>query len=511
LFTHVGAVIVMGFFSFGFLVEPHLPSWFDSLRSRFTRFLRWTRPTPVPERGATLRPSRARDIFGSYLFVASILVFLVLASVYGWFWFLHYVTKSGPSASALSEPFFAPPALSNIPIQLWTLLLLFGPLLALPLLGREERWGMIPYLGVLMFTSQHGFWFPFRNQYPSLLIGPLFAATVRGLERVASWNATRVRVPVAQPAPPATVWVRTRARIGARTSATCGVVLLAIVAVGLFIAPWGPFNPALKDIGFLTPGYYNSGADFGTNLSLDAELRALAESVPASGVVLTQANLVEPLNREYYIIPSRFTTSVPLNYVLTDPYNPAFYAHNLDGPYSTSMLDWANYYIGQGWGVMGEVDGALLLAANFTGAPRMYIPVDQSFGGNGFACCGPTNIVWNGSRHTTWIAGPPTPYDGSYNVLSPGSYNITLSFSVDDPAASDRMQCQISSGHGQPQLWSTTISGATWAGANGTVQLTVPLSITSYQLSPRISLHVSQWTGPLGFVSVHIRQVSPLA
>jgi uncharacterized membrane protein len=504
LFTHIGAVIVMGFFAAGIVLEPRLPIVVRALGNWTRRRGSATDPLSRPARPYV--PS-APERLGVYLFIASVAVFLIAASYYGWFWFLHYITKTGPNAVSLSQPLYSAPAAANLPVQGWTLLLLFGPLLALPFLGREERWGMIPYMAMLLLTSQHGFWFPFRNQYPALLVGPLFAATVRGIERLRSWGGRREPSsgPGAARGPPARrPWLIHRI-----PQVTAGVVLGLVVVSGLFIAPWGPFNAALRSNGFLAAGYYNDSSAFGTNLTLDAEIRALAESVPAGGVVLTQTELVEPLNREYYMVPSRFTPSVPLNYLLTDPYNPSFYGHSLDGPYSTTMEQWANYYLAEGWGILGEVDGALLLAGNYSGTPKLFDPVDQWFGAASFPCCGTPNSPWNGSTHGPWTAGPSTPYDGNYNVFSPGRYNLTLSFAVAHPRASDRILCQVTGNKGQSLLWTSTISGAGWTAANGTVQVTVPIDVPNYELGPRVSLHVAQWTGSLQFLGLHVRQTAP--
>ncbi|MCI4331966.1 MAG: DUF2079 domain-containing protein [Thermoplasmata archaeon] len=505
LFAQVGGVIVMGFFAVGILLEPRLPGWFATIRRHVSRNSPETAPAGIPGPEGESLGSR-RFAVGVYLLIASVSLFLILATVYGWFWFLHYVTKSGPSAVSLTQPLYSAPSLTNIPVQAWTMLLLFGPLLALPLFGREERWAMIPYLTLLLFTSQHGFWFPFRNQYSALLIGPLFASAVRGLERIEGWwppTATASGLPHALR--------RARRRLRPRNLAgvASATILVAVLATGAFIAPWGPFNPTLRENGFLSTGFYNDSLAYGTNLTLDAQLRALANSIPPGGVVLTQTQVVEPLNREYYLIPSRFAPNVPLQYVLADPYSPSFYGHNLDGPYNTTMEQWANYYLQQGWSVRGEVDGALLLAAAFSGPPTLYQPVDQWFSAASFPCCAGPGLPWNGSTHGPWTYGPSTPYDGSYNVFSPGVFNVTLTFRVDHPKATDHLSCVITGDKGQTELWSSTISGAGWTAVNGTVQVTLPLDVPTYALSPRVSMHVAQWTGPLQLVSLHLLEVAP--
>lgn len=499
LFTHIGAVVVMGFFATGVIAEPFLSAW----SRRFVRRFRRTGARPVAAARVPLR----RTVFGIYLLTAAMVVFFVVAAYYGWFWFLHYVTKSGPSAMGLTEPLYSAPSWTNLPIQGWTMLLLFGSLLGLPFLAREERWAMVPYLALVLFTSQHGFWFPFRNQYPALLIGPLFAATVRGIERLRDrWP--QGPAPVEATAPPMRRLRRPLGR-GRVVPWTCGLVLVVVVASALYVAPWGPFNGELRSVDFLASGAYNDSPEFATNLTLDAQLRALAGSVPDDGVVLTQTELVEPLARPYYMVPSRYSTDVPLAYVLTDPYNPSFYGHNLDGPYNTSMLQWANYFLGQGWAVLGEVDGAVLLSATYAGPPRTFVPVDQYFGAAGLPCCGTPGEAWNGSTHGPWVAGPSTPYDGSYNVFAPGVYNLTFTLVVHDPRASDRIQCQVSANRGDTLLANVPVTGAEVGAVNGSVEVTVSFVAPAYELAPRISLHVAQWTGLLQLEEMHLLEVAP--
>ncbi|MCI4317934.1 MAG: DUF2079 domain-containing protein [Thermoplasmata archaeon] len=435
LFTHIGATIVLGAFAVGILAEPRLTGGFAWARRGVDRWI-----LRRPRRSATLVPAPGwrrftrSDALGIYLLAASAFVFIVLASFFGWFWFLHYVTKSGPDSVSYTQPFWSPPALGNVPVQAWTILLLLGPLFALPLLGREERWATFPYFAVLLFTSQTGFWFPFRNQYPMLLVPALFAATLRGMERLQEWKADREPVAAWIPTEPARrAWSRPRSL--PRPAVTAGLILGVVVVSCLFLSPWGPFNPLLASNSFLSPGYFNDAAPYSTNLTLDAQLRALAASVPTSGVLLTQNDLSQPLDREYFTIPSRYTTAIPLDYLLTDPYSSAFYAHNLNGPLPTSMMGWTNYFLEQGWGVYGEADGALVLAANYSGPLHTYYPVDQWFLPSAFPCCTPSGPLWNSSGHGNWVGGPSVPFDGAYNVFSPGTYNLTLTLSVDHPLA----------------------------------------------------------------------------
>lgn len=508
LFSQVGAVLVIGALGLGLLVDPRIGRAFARLRAGWRR--RFPQGGAAPPAGPPLPKLpwlRGRSGLGLVLLGLSVAVFVGIATAYGWEAFVQYVTKSGPDSVSYSHAVLPPFSLANLPIEGWTLLLLFGPLLGLPFLGREERWAMLPYLVALLVINEHGFWYPFKNQYPSFIVPVLFAAAIRGLERVVAPAPAPVAA-AAAPRPPSR-WRSLRHPFRGRPGVAAGLVLGVVLATGLLIAPWGPYNDLLLREKALAGGVYNDSADFATNLTLDAEIRELAGDVPPGGTLLVQNNLVEPLDRPYYTLPSRFNVSdQSVAYLLTDPYSPTFYEPNLNGPLPTPMVGWANYFLARNWSVLGEADGAVLLAAHHTGPPVLFDPVDQRFGSDDFPCCMPAG-VWNGTGHENLEAGPVLPYDGDYQVISPGVYNLTVRLHVDDPLAKERLTLSLSAAPNRTSVFSANIPGTPWTSTNGTVSFSLPLTVTSYLQDPRFVLHVVGWSGPLAFESLRLDQTAP--
>jgi hypothetical protein len=420
---------------------------------------------------------------------------------YGFWQFVFFTARTSfASGSGLSRAVpFAP--LTNGTRKAATLLLLFGPLLAIPLWAREERWALLPYLGpALLTTSFTGFLSPFNDQYPTFVIPILFVATVRGLER--PWGMKRRKAEEPAPTHPP---VR-RHRFG-RPARVATAVLATTLACALVFTPWGPFNAELipnalqSDVSIYNVEYARS-----TNQTIDSALLHLIDMVPAQGWVLVQDNIPQLLNRTEWTVPGFYGVGDPLSYLLTDPYDYNFYSQNAFGPLPDSMQFWANYFLVQGWHVLGDAYGCLLLSASGTGPPAYYEPLVMTFTPHDFLGVGPSR-----PNHQI-INGPLLPIDGAYSVLAPGAYSITLTLQVDHPNATDQLYFGVGYNYSAEILQNNSISGAPWTGVNGTVSITYALTVPTYFLGgPVFTLYERQWTGPLGFVSVRLAQIGPAA
>jgi uncharacterized membrane protein len=404
LFTDVGAAFIIAALGLGIVGEPLI-----------ARAGLWARLRGRPRPPVSL--PRSRWFLGLFLIGAGAAVFLGVALSYGFWQFLFFTARTSfASGSALSRAVPFNP-FNNSTQKLATIFLLFGPLLALPLWGREERWPLIPYLGpALLTTSFGGFLFPFNDQYTSFVFPVIFVAAIRGLER--PWG----RTPRSSAETPWTTRTRRwRPNPGVMSAAT-GVLLATLVCASVF-APWGPLNPALGASTALRVGQYDVPYALESNQSVIADLHRMINMVPPNGWVLVQNNMPQLLNRTDWTIPGYYTVGQPLDYVINDPYDYNFYNLNTFGPAPASMMDWTNYFLVQGWHVWADADGALLLSATGAGPPAFYDPLVQTFTPADFLGVGPS------LPNHQFFDGPHLPIDGAYSVLAPGSYTVTLTAS----------------------------------------------------------------------------------
>lgn len=486
LFTDAGVTFIVAAFGLGVIVEPLIArtGWWDRFRGR-------PRASPLPLR-------RSHLLFGAFLLAAGAAVFLGVALSYGFWQFVYFTARTSfASGSGLARAVPFDPV-ANWVRKLTTVLLLLGPLLALPLWGREERWAVLPYLGpALLTTSFTGFLSPFVDQYPVFVIPVLVAATVRGLERPWGWRTPRDEGP-------ATTSRALRSRRRHRPAAVATAVLAATLAFALVFTPWGPLNAELKrDHAQVDAAYYNLPYVRSSNRSVDAALLQMIDMVPPTGWVLVQDNLPQLLNRTEWTLPGFYAVGQPLSYLITDPYDYNFYALNTFGPLPASMQYWANYFLGQGWHVLADAYGCLLLSSTGSGPPTYYEPLVLTFAPDDFLGVGPSL-----PNHQIFD-GPLLPIDGAYSVLAPGNYTVTLTLKVDHPRATDQLFFAVGYNYSASLLENNSLPGGPWTGVNGTVSVTYPLTVPLYLPGgPAFTLYERQWTGPLDFVSIRLVQTA---
>lgn len=487
LFTDAGVTFIIAAFGLGILAEPLIARtgvW-DRLRGR-----PFPGPVPIP---------RARWVFGLFLIAAGAAVFLGVALSYGFWQFVFFTARSSFATGSTLTRVAPIDPLANGTRKIVTLLLLFGPLLALPLWGREERWALLPYLGPALLTSSFtGFLSPFVDQYVAFVIPVLFAAAIRGLER--PWGR-----PVRTDERPSVRETFRRPNRLRRPVPVATAVLAVTVACALVFTPWGPFNAELNrpHVG-VEVAYYNVPYVRYSNQTVNAALLQMIDMIPPTGWVLVQDNIPQLLNRTEWTVPGFYSIGQPLNYLITDPYDYNFYALNTFGPDPDSMMFWANYFLIEGWHVLADADGCLLLSSTGSGPPAFYEPLVLTFTPSDFLGIGPelpNHQIFN---------GPLLPIDGAYSVLSPGNYSVTLTLRVDHPNATDQLFFGIGYNYSASLLENNSIPGAPWTGINGTVALTYSISVPAYfPGGPVFTLYERDWSGPLSVVSIRIAQTSP--
>lgn len=491
LLTNIGASLVLVAWGIGMLVEPRVASLVVWLRRR---------KDPSRPHLAHLLSARPRDWFALYLLVVPSVFFVVATLNFGTENFLYFTTQSSFSSGTFASHVIPFNPLANPWSKLATLSLILGPLLALPLLAREERWALIPFFGAAFLTGNHpGMLFPFKDQYDCFVLPALFAAAIRGIERLEHRQVHRSEVRVA------TRIRRLRARLPRSSAGWSALMLAGVVIAGSVFAPWGPANTLLQHSPLLGAGYYNLYKLTHGNATRDRELSALIDSIPTNGPLLAQNNLPQAVARPVFFVPGLYATTFPSQYLLTDPYDNSFYPGTNFGPFPGSMLDWANYYINNGWGFYGEADGAVLLEANYTGPLHVFYPTSHTFVVGDFPCCTTTG-VWNGQSGKYLFAGPRLPFDESCSVFVPGVFWVNVTLHVDHPLPTDQLTLQVGENGGATPLQSFSLTGASWAGRNGTVVASVQVGFSGYYPQMFLALHVDTWSTPLRYTQVSLVQ-----
>lgn len=498
LFSNIGAAFVLAAWATGLIIEPAVPR----LRSWLRRLARTSDSSP-----GTGRPYwTASTSIGGALLLASAGFFGVATIIYGAHFF-GYATRGngvglGGGALAATSSLPSPAILAFL-----TLMVVLAPLLFLPLLGREERWALLPFAAAgLLLSSPGPFFYPFKSQYSAFVVAPAFIAAVRGLERLAGWAdhwEAKLGFSSAGASP-----IRGRLASRGRSPVWSIAILVCVVGSGLVLAPWGPANSRLAENPTTAAGYYNLAAETGGNATLHTHLWSLVHSVPPQGGLLAQNDMPTAVARPYYYVPGYYRSTFAAAYLLTDPYDSSFYPGSNFGPDPGSMLDWANYYIGQGWSTQGEADGALLLAKNHSGPPDLFDPVHQTFLPGDFNCCA-LSAPWGPNQSGYVAAGPRIPFDGEYSVFSPGQYRINLSLAVDHPSPSDRLELRVGEDAGATILTTWSFNGTLWQSDRGTVFASVNMSFHFYVPGMYFAVYVDAWNSTLTFNRLSLDQVGP--
>lgn len=505
--TEIGTLAVLFFFALGIVGEPLIAR----LATRI-----WH-----GSRGARARVDLTRAWFALALVTEVLVVFLVYISIGGYqnvvAFALHAPTGTLSQSAGAAFPLST--FLTGWQIKLVTLDLIFVPVLALPVLAREERWALVPYVGLILFGGSFGiFSYPFRDQYTSLLVGPLFAAVIRGAERLSPRTPespaedTRKNA-TATPGPRRSPWKRpARFHLEIRRSRLRDLAsscLVVSVVLALFFSPWGPLNEDLSHNPVLLYGYYDLSSFTTGNLTLDSHISTLIADIPPDGWLLVQNNLPQAVGRQQFIVPGFYNLNVPLQYLVADPYGDSFYPGTNFGPYNNSMMYWANYYLQHGWSVAGEADGALLLS-NASTSMKVYYPISQTFLHSQFLCCSISSEHADLTNFTGYyVAGLHLPLEGAYSVYSPGEYNLSVHIMVDHPGSMGTVSLQVGSDWGGKIVAYYNHGAAIWSNYSGPATLNDNVTITQYLEGMFLAIYLYNWSGPLTFLDIQVSQVKP--
>jgi uncharacterized membrane protein len=402
----------------------------------------------------------------------------------------------------------------NLPLKLFTLVLLLAPLAFLPALS--PRWLQLcaPFFALTLFVNYYGYVYPgiATSWYPCLVLPFLTLAAIDGLAKVEAsqswpqllWHRVRTRwgarrttrerrpAPAASPAP-------RRWRTVARTGNLAVIAMLVAVGVSAsFLAPYGVWNSA-------TAANFDIGGVVGYNATLWDHFARLASLIPRSEpAVILQDNMPTLLPRPLppgdqsplvagdadvvaynltWKSPAGVWTPIDPAYVIGNP-TPLLYSFfNASGPYpyNTSMQDiLENLYLSGQYGVLGEADGMMVLEHGYTGPLQYYVPLVEQFSPEEFStasgshnapqCTGPCVLVSNQTKgQVSWY--------GPYSYLSPGKYSVTFHVALLNWNAIDNVTLEVSANYGFTRLGQVNLAGPLAGAPLTSESISVPINV----------------------------------
>jgi len=333
-------------------------------------------------------------------------------------------------------------AISSSPIPLTNrievIALILIPVLFLPLLSPRWLIMLVPIVYLVFGTTYFGYSYPtiFRTQYSATYIRFVFLGAVYGVQ----WLSNRYSSSVPEVQSHLSRRRQYLRRL-TRPSSVAVAVLIAGVSVGCLYAPYGPLN-------HLTGPIYSIPT---VNMSTFQSLEQLESLIPRSSpYVLFQNDMpgILPRPLEYgdtplvtglgdwqnvtlydahvgsfpYKLFNGTVVDARVDYAIDNPHNWGF--TQMGNTPDNSMYYFVRALFGSGsYGILGEMNGMMVLERNYSGAPALYEPYSARYPATSLYLIAthsrPTSQVISGTNlqnATLWY--------GPYATLSPGAYRV---------------------------------------------------------------------------------------
>ncbi|MCL4356888.1 MAG: DUF2079 domain-containing protein, partial [Candidatus Thermoplasmatota archaeon] len=371
------------------------------------------------------------------------------------------------------------PQLSNFDLIV-TFLILIGPFLFLPMLSLRSLPLILVFFSLATMTRFLGYGYPYgiTNQYLYLLVPFLYIGTIdtlsgkyfplnflRFYRKFMGENERRSRG----------WWIRHRVN---KVRIPIYTMLTIIVLLALFFEPFGPYNGIFKSSDF------NLQQDFNVNMTNYNNVLKLVGTVPSSDpYIVIQNGLPEIFPMSFNVtgnpmdIPGIF--EVPgighglsynlsyetsnhhwrknrIDYVIADPYQSTYFESD---PYPNNLSMYQlvkELYASGNYGIYSEIDGMVVLKHNYSGNPKYYEKFNTAFHGSALT----SNYIVDGNVSTSniiagthqWIPLWKTPQIS----LSPGEYEINISYTYENPTNNQSQYSLILSTSGNTEVNETT-------------------------------------------------------
>lgn len=446
------------------------------------------------------------------LIILTIFSFIINRGITGILVISHVNSKSSDIFSNLS---------SNIDYKIFTVLLLLTPVFFLPIFSPKWYLFYLPFFALMLFSGNPVYFYPslFRLQYGSLIIPFIFLGSIDGFNSIRSDNEFFERD---RPKHELLYHSNNLKRKDLKIVSTMVITSILLATV---LMPYGPLH-----------GSSNVGMDLSQdniNMTIFREVEALTKLIPenASSVFL-QNNLPEGLPRPlisgdqifvpgtsvYFNLSAQYTngTWFKLNptYILDDPFygNSGQFLSECPYPYNYSMYEFVHYFEGDGYGVLAEASGMVLLEKDYSGPLIYYVPYYNYFPASRLTPFGPgvfvsSKIVINNALNQSDFDSQG--FVGPYTVLSPGYYNITFAMSTTSLSVNNSINLVVSGEVGKILFGERKITGNNFKEDNSLQKFTIEIYVNNTYANVEFRGTNPHWEGYLNLTGVYVNQISP--
>ena len=335
----------------------------------------------------------------------------------------------------------------SIDSKIFTLFLMFGPFLMLPLLRLKWLVMLAPYIFLLFFSGYGAYYFPYfiLVQYWSMVVPFLFIGAIEALSELRDSDRSLEHKQ--------TLLHETHAMKSLLSPRSKVLLSIAIVVIllGTVYQPYGPLNS-------------NSSANFmiqdelDHNQSLFNAYTDIVGLIPSNTpYVLYQNNMPEVIYHDPVSGGSFYGLGFPGNYtyylggswihhpkyIIADPYSNWF-TNGGQGNYSASMYQTLRHFLNStNYGIMAESSGIILLSYRYAGPPVIYGPEKQTFSDERLSVSmpyyysnGTVQSVDNTTGNLVWY--------GPYTFMQPGNYTLTLDLRASNISPSNSFTLRFS-------------------------------------------------------------------
>lgn len=178
--------------------------------------------------------------------------------------------------------------------------------------------------------------------------------------------------------------------------------------IALSIVTWFLFTPvgnlisdnnsSIGYANYISMGNYDTYNEISYH-KYDFELNNIIKGIPYGSSIAIQNNMPQLVQHYNYSLPLNNYNGSP-EYIVDDPYYIWFYTVTLSGKTVSSMVNFVNCKIGDGYGIVYSESGIVLLEKNYTGKIQNFVPLDIKSGNNtyiNFLSPGEYKISYNGN------------------------------------------------------------------------------------------------------------------
>ncbi len=457
-----------------------------------------------------------------------LLILLIYGGYFIIFWyggrplgFLDLMMGSAHAVSVLSSSYAAITPFTNIDYKIFALLLIFFPLLGLPLLSKRFLPMLLPYVYLTIYANSWVYEFPmfFFLQYGALIIPFLYLGAIDALG-----STFKRELPAFERS-----WKGIMRTLRDNRVKFAGVSLILVALEASVYSPMGPFNNKYTQAYFDVP--LRTDVNWARFNALEKVVAMMPPNDPSfitgNGIpevfprpplygkpqeVDSFKNSFIEVNGEVEIWSFAAKKYVSLDYALFDFASPWF-TGNAGAPGATNPCAVANAFYGSGdYGIVAYADGVFLLKKGYAGPIVYYLPFEQYFSPSYFSLeSGPIYRMRNGtivsvnvnkSNINQWAQ----LWGGPNSGLGPGKYNVTFELKTSDTSANNTAWLRVFSSQGN--LAYLGINGSDFPRANAWTNFTVTVTLNDFQGAVCYQGYSQNWKGELAFNGVYVKEIA---